>query len=573
MDVSESSTSAAHGLAPPPSPLPPPSPVRYQRKDTTPAVSTIPGMVLRHARPSLGVAAIAAGLLCLPLAPAPAAAQGASPAPAIEQQFSAAAQQGPAALLQALQQVLQREPALAATPERAVGLARAAGAPVGGFVGASLPVYRAITSRIADAAPPAARAAVRAAVAAELGRLAAQQTARGTAGQPNAGALAAEGPRRQAELDARGYRVGSFVIYPSIQAATVFDSNIYATRSQRRSDLLATVSPQVTVESDWARNALTATVQTDLTGYDRSPHENTADWNASIEGRIDATDTTRILLGGTAIASHEDRSSPDAVNGLTPTPYQEFNGYAGVIQRLGDFSVRVGGAIERTSFSNVDSAHGIINNQDRNRNRFTFGALVRYEANPGFRPFVEVLGDLRHYDDRVDDFGYARSSDGYRAGVGALFRFSPTLRGEAFLGVMGSKADDPRFRAVTTPSFDGNLHWQARPSTALVLFAERSLEETTLAGSPAYIATTVGGRVEQKLTDKLTGLIRLGWTNSDFLQSTRMDNDYDVSVGLRYALNARVTLGVDYRYTRRSSNVYLANYDRNTLYFRIGSSF
>lgn len=535
---------------------------------------TIPGLALRHARPALSAAAVLAGLLAAPGLSSPAAAQTGGPGAAVEQQFSAAATEGPAALIQALERVLQRDPALAATPERATALARAAATPVGGFVGATIPVYRAIISRITDAAPPAQQAAVRAAVAAELGRLAAAQTPRGGAANPPGGSpTTAAGTQPQADLEASGYRIGSFILYPSIQAATVFDSNIYATRNQRRSDVLGTISPKLTLESDWARHALTATVQTDLTGYARSPHENTADWNASVEGRIDATDTTQVLLGATAIGSHEDRSSPDAVNGLTPTPYQEFNGYAGVVQRIGAFSVRLGGAVERTTFDNVDSAHGIINNHDRNRVRYTFGTLVRYEANPGFRPFVEVLGDLRRYDDRIDDFGYARSSDGYRAGVGALFRFSPTLRGEAFVGVAGRKADDARFHSITTAVFDGSLRWQAASTTALVLFTDRSIEETTLSGSPDYIATVVGGRVEQKLIDKVTGLLRLGWTHSDFVQSTRADNDYDVSVGLRYAVSPKLTLGVDYRYTRRSSNVALADYDRNEVYLRVGSSF
>ncbi|MDE2198799.1 MAG: outer membrane beta-barrel protein, partial [Rhodospirillales bacterium] len=360
---------------------------------------------------------------------------------------------------------------------------------------------------------------------------------------------------------------------PGIQAATIYDSNIYATGSGKRADWLGTISPKLSIESDWKRHSLTADVQTDLTGYVRSPHENTVDWNANVEGRIDATDTTQVVLGGTYIAAHEDRSSPDAVEGFTPTPYRETNGYAGVLQRVGDFAIRLGGAVEHVVFGNVDSANGIINNHDRDRNRITFGGLVRYDANPGFRPYVEAMGDLRQYNQTHDDFGYARTSNGYRLGVGALYRLAPSLRGDIFVGMASRKADDPRFRENMQLAFDGSLRWQATPGTVLVLYTERSIEETTLFASPGYIYTVFGGRVEQRLTERLTGLARLAWGHSDYLQSTRADNEADMSVGLSYRITPKVTIGVDYRYTRRASNTALANYDRNEVYFRIGSQF
>ncbi len=509
-----------------------------------------------------GVAAAVATL-------APAYGQGQPVDAGVERQLTTASADGPAALLRALDDVLRANPALASTPARAAALARVAGAPVSGFIGASVPVYRGITDRITAAAPPASAQAVRQAVASELGRMAAADVRP----LPPAPAQTTLAPPGAPQLGGPGYRVGSFTIYPDIQSALIFDDNIYATKTSRRSDWLGTISPKLSVESNWERHSLTAEVQTDLTGYARSPHENTVDWNANIEGRIDASQQTQILLGATAIASHEDRSSPDAVNGITPTPYMESNGYAGVIHRYGDFSIRLGGAIEHLTFSNVDGANGIINNQDRNRTRYTFGTLVRYEANPAFRPFVELLGDIRRYNSRYDDFGYARSSDGYRVSAGALFRISTSVRGDFSVGVMSRNAEDSRFKTTTTPSFDGSLRWQATSGTALILYTDRSMEETTLSGSPGYIYTVVGGRVEQRLTQDLTGIARVAWGRSDFIQATRVDNDADMSVGLRYRLTPKVTLGVDYRYTLRDSNVTLARYDRNEVYFRLGSQF
>ena len=501
---------------------------------------------------------------------APAAACAAAVPDIVARQLAVAGDAGPRALLDGLAQVLAANPGLAATPDAAAALARAAAAPVSDFVGANLPVYREIAEQIIAAAPPAQRDAVRQAVGRELTTDVANDIRIMPPLQPDTiGNVAMQPP----EVGAPGYRIGSFTLYPAVQAGAFYDSNIYATRTDHVSDWVATVSPRLALQSNWSRDALYAEAGTDLTGYWMHGSENTVDWHTLVEGRIDVDRNTRILLGGIALKEHEDRSSPDAVEGLTPTPYWELNGYAGVVHRFGDFNVRVAGAVERLTFGNVEGLNGEINNQDRNRNRYTFGVVVRDDARPGFRPFVEGLGDIRRYDQTPDDFGYARNSDGYRAGVGALFRLASDLTGQAFIGVMGRYYADPRFQPVIAPAADFDVRWQAGQRTALVVFLDRSIEETTLSGSPAYIYTVVGGRLEQTLRPDLVGYLRLAFAHSAFQQVSRWDNEADMSVGLRYYLTQQVYLGVDYRYTQRVSGDSTVNFGRNEAFFVVGSAF
>jgi hypothetical protein len=488
----------------------------------------------------------------------------------VSRQLSVAAESGPRALLDGLAQVLAANPGLAATPDAAAALARAAAAPVPDFVGANLPVYREIAARIIAAAPAARRDAVRAAVGQELTRYVANDI---RIMPPLQTDTIGNVPTEPPEVGAAGFKVGSFTVYPEVQAGSFYDSNIYATKTGHVSDWVGTISPSVAVQSNWSRNSLYAEAGTDLTGYWSHGSENTVDWHSLVEGRIDVDRNTRVLLGGIALKEHEDRSSPDAVEGLTPTPYWELNGYGGVEHRFGDFNLRVGGAVERLTFGNVEGQNGPINNQDRNRNRFTFGALVRDDAREGFRPFVEALGDFRRYDQTSDEFGYERNSDGYRAGVGAQFRLAANLSGEAFVGVMGRDYADPRFKPITTPAADAYVRWQAGRNTAVVVFLDRSIEETTLQGSPAYIYTLAGGRVEQALLKDLTGYVRLAFAHSAFEQVSRWDNEADMSVGVRYYVTRLMYLGLDYRYTQRVSGDSTVNFSRNEVFFTVGSAF
>ena len=82
-----------------------------------------------------------------------------------------------------------------------------------------------------------------------------------------------------------------------------------------------------------------------------------------------------------------------------------------------------------------------------------------------------------------------------------------------------------------------------------------------------------GARLEQGLTQRLTGIIRFAYTHSDFAQVGRNDNEIDTSVGLRYQLIRNITLGVDYRYTQRVSGSALNDFTRNQVFFRVGCNF
>ena len=258
-------------------------------------------------------------LQCLTLAAAvgltPVAARAATVPNIVARQLADGGDAGPRALLDALAQVLAADPALAATPEAAAALARVAAAPVPDFVGANLPVYRGIAEQIIAAAPPARRDAVRQAVGRELTDEVANDIRIMPPLQPTTIGNAATQPQ---EIGAAGYRVGSFTLYPSLQAGTFYDSNIYATRTDHVSDWVGTVSPRIALQSNWSRNALYAEAGTDLTGYWTHGSENTVDWHHR-GGQDRRGRNTRILLGGIELKEHEDRASPDAVEGLTPT--------------------------------------------------------------------------------------------------------------------------------------------------------------------------------------------------------------------------------------------------------------
>ncbi|WP_170979212.1 outer membrane beta-barrel protein [Roseomonas sp. HF4] len=512
------------------------------------------------------LALLAACAAVLATTPLPGATQTQPPA-AVGAALRTGATDGPGGLLRALNEAIRRDPSLVATPDAAAGLARAAAQQVSGFVGASLPVYRSITRTIVGAAPAPVRPAVEAAVTAEVEGFA-RADAQSVAPAPSGPAPAAS-PGAPGALE--GIRLGAFTLYPSVDTAAYYDSNAFATRRSPRADFVTVVSPRAALESNLDRHWFAVSGGLDWTNYATYTSENTLDWRVDAEARLDITDTTQIYLGALASRDHEDRGTPDSVAfGESPVEYYDYRAYGGVGQRIGNVALRVGAAVERLVYEDSTTPFGPVNNADRDRTRTTAGVLARYEADPFIQPFVEALGDFRHYEQTQDDFGFRRSSSGWRVGMGARYRLDPTLTGEVFAGLMRQDYDDPLLRYIQTPAFNFSLRWRPRPGTLLVAYADRSIEETTLPGAAGYVYSVVGLRYEQRLMPNLTGILRASWGVSDFVGVVRTDDYYDASAGVRYRLTQNIAVGLDYRFTRRDANVDFADFSRHQVFLRAG---
>ena len=71
---------------------------------------------------------------------------------------------------------------------------------------------------------------------------------------------------------------------------------------------------------------------------------------------------------------------------------------------------------------------------------------------PGLKPFVEVQGDNRVHDLRLDRDGYARNSTGGYVKGGTSFEFSRLLTGEIGVGYAARDYVDPRLNRLRRPA-------------------------------------------------------------------------------------------------------------------------
>lgn len=494
--------------------------------------------------------------------------------PDIAGSLERAAETGPRALLTRLNEILRAHPDLAADPVSAGALARAAAMPVGQFVGANVPVYRDIVGRIIDAAPENVRPAVSRAVAEQVRQVALtdpmvrEPLVRDMASLVEQARAAAE----RAGVE-RGIRAGSFVIYPELQVSEYYDDNIFATKSNRTDDFITVFAPHVYAVSDWDRHRLLLQAHLDATRYQSHEKENSNDYWLAGEGRIDLGDRSNVFGGVLYGRFHEDRDSPDDINGLEPTLYSEKRAYAGGAHSIGRIRLRAGVTASRVSFRDTETSTTTFNNADRNRDTISIAGAAGYALNDIFEPYAEFISEMRNYRSAVDDNGFDRDSDGYRARGGLRFRVRGKADGQLYAGYMRQDYDDAMLDTIGGVDYGGNVRWRFISSTLLTVWVGRSIEETTLFASSGYIFTEAGAIIEHDINADWHVTMR-GYTGrSNFEGTGRSDEDYDTGAGIRYDVTANISVAADYRYQKRISTIDPANYRRHQVFLRATAAF
>ena len=302
------------------------------------------------------------------------------------------------------------------------------------------------------------------------------------------------------EKEEEGYRAGSFLLQPEAALSGVYDSNIFATRSNEVEDSILVFAPELSIESVWDRHQLDLDLGGAFGRYSTHDDEDYDDYWANLDGRYDVNDNSNIFGGLGYSHEHEDRGSPeDGLSGINPTVFDSSRAYGGVSLGGDKTTLRLGGTYEVLDFD--DS--GLLNNQDRNRDMSGVGARLNFALHPQYSVYQQAVWDRREYDQPTDDAGYQRDSDGYRVDIGMQAKVTNRLKGEAYLGYLRQDYDDSRFSSVSVPDFGGSLKWLAAPRTNLLLELDRSLEETTLPGSSGYLYTSLSGLVQHKLTPRM----------------------------------------------------------------------
>jgi hypothetical protein len=342
-----------------------------------------------------------------------------------------------------------------------------------------------------------------------------------------------------------GLRAGSFLIYPAVELSAGYDSNAERVPGGRGSALFV-VAPELQVQSDWSRHSLKADIRGTYTEYgaDLQPSLNRPYLDGTIDGRIDVSRDTQVLLENRFLVSTDNPGSPNLTAGLAKLPiYTSVGGTAGLAQQFNRLQVTAKGTIDRSTYQNSVLTDGeVSSNADRDFNQY--GGILRlgYELDPALKPFVEVDADERIHDEQFDRSGLQRDSTGKSAKLGADIDLFGSLTGEIAAGYLERIYKDPTLPNVSGVIADGSLIWQATALTTAKLTAASTVNESILPGSSGALSRDFSIQVDHAFLRWFVGTLLMGYGRDDYVGLERQDNRYFASAGFTFKLNRDVQL-------------------------------
>jgi hypothetical protein len=349
-----------------------------------------------------------------------------------------------------------------------------------------------------------------------------------------------------------GVRAGSFLLLPSVDLSGVYSTNPGHGSPTGPPSAYFVVAPELQVASDWERHALTADIVGSYTEYGSNslvPSLNVPFLNSKIDGRIDVTRDTQILLENRIIVATDNPGSPNLQTELAQLPInQDVGGTLGLAQQFNRLSFSLKGTIDRATYDESLLTNGqTATNADRNFDQYAAILRVAYEIDPGMKPFVEVQEDERIHDEQFDRNGLQRDSVGTTVKLGSVIDIFGTVSGEMALGYLQRNYQDPTLPNISGPIAAGTLIWQATALTTAKLTATSQVYETTVDFASGEFSRDLNLEVDHAFRTWLIGVMKLGYGTDDYAGSGLTDNRYFVSIGAIYKFNREWQLRTELR--------------------------
>jgi hypothetical protein len=336
------------------------------------------------------------------------------------------------------------------------------------------------------------------------------------------------------------------LILPAVELSAGYDTNPQHSPTAVASPYFV-VAPELHVRSDWSSSSLTADIVGSYFDYTNSsfqPSLSRPYLNAKVDGRLDVTRATQILLESRLIVATDNPGSPNIQAGLAKLPYDTtVGGTLGVDQQFNRLDVSLKGTIDRSFYQDSLLTDGeTVSNDYRAFNQYAGIMRVGYEIDPGFKPFVEVSEYTRVHDQEFDIYGENRNSNGASAKIGGAFNVFGSLTGEVAIGYLMRDYHDPTLPNIGGATLDGSLLWQMSGLTTAKLTAASAVNESDVQGVSGSFSRDVSIEVDHALRRWLIANGQIGYGRDEYVGLARDDNRYFVAGGLTYKLNREMQI-------------------------------
>jgi hypothetical protein len=388
--------------------------------------------------------------------------------------------------------------------------------------------------------------------------------------------------RAAENYDPKGVQIGSFKLFPSLELDEIYNDNIYAvpTAQGKTGSFIQQIKPVLDLRSDWNVHMLNAYAKAGfgLYGID-SAFNNFQDVSVGADGRVDIQRNWNVYGGGSWNRRHEERGSPNSVStaGIPVTVYNQTIGNVGYYQKFNRFSARADGRLDNYIYFNngLGPAEGVIPNSDRNRNEFREALRLGYEFLPGYEVWVRGSLNQRTYFQN-DSAGLNRSSTGFDIVGGILIDLGGITAIEVFAGYLSQTYQSWQFSNVSVPTFGLTGYWNPIRELWVKPFVRRTVDESALTTSAAYINTSGGLDIDYHMRPNIRLNAHGDYSVADYLPQagvvgTRYDQYWTFRANAQYLFTENFYVGPSYQFISRNSNQANSSYDQNVIMLRLGA--
>ncbi len=389
------------------------------------------------------------------------------------------------------------------------------------------------------------------------------------------------GERPRPEYDPVGYRLGELFFYPKLSAGLRYDSNVFASGANPRSDWALLLSPELTIRhgvmptfyrQSPSRFSYEINLGADIYQFRQFTSENRVDARANVRAHYEISQDLYLDTKFEAARKHVERyDSGSPRNASEPVPYSDLRGEATLTKTMGRFGIAFNGAVRNLSYEDVVATDGTLLDQTA-RNGTIYSTYIKpyYEFSPGYRAFVRAAANTRDYEGTgmLD-----RDSRGYDVRAGLDFTIAPLLLGSVEAGYMSQTYENPAIPKFDGLAFRGELVWLATALLTIKVEAERALAETVTPDFDARLDTSIGVRADYEFLRNVVLFGGVKLKREDFRGTPRADDVTRFSAGVEYLMNRHLSTGIRYDFISRDSTIPVYSFDKHVVMFNVTAQY
>jgi hypothetical protein len=346
-----------------------------------------------------------------------------------------------------------------------------------------------------------------------------------------------------------------FFFTPYLGLAGGHDSNLFYSDINKKGSDLFIGSAGFGIDARSPNSVFRVNGQIQDGRYTSSKEDSYIDGN--VDTRLDyAIDRRNFVRAGFEyIRGHDPRGSTDRPFGESPDKYRQGDPYA-------TYAFGAPGARGRIELYYSDMFRRYLNNREftfaSDRDQREYGGAFYVRAMPRTYGLVDV---------REDDIRYKApdspsSADEKRLYLGVAWEATAATSGTIKFGRLKRDFLDSASPSFSGTSWEGLVSWAPRTYSTFDFYTSRQTNESTGLGD--FILTSVGGATwTQNWTSYVRTAVDVRYQRDAYQGFDRTDKTWLTGIKAGYKFRRWLTLGAEYDYWKRDSNLDIYDYNRN----------